>query len=207
MQNIKCLEEEDDRLNSSKVIRLTDTAWGDLRVPVLSTKLGGTKDPDFTKVLDDGDSSQGVFSYLFSASTEEELYFMVQMPHAWKQGTALHPHVHWSPVANGSAGQKVSWGLEYSVAEIGPTFGDTTIIYGDTTTPDETLVADRHYLTELSYISMSSVDSVSTMLVCRVFRDATGGGGTDDYANDAALLEIDFHYEIDSMGSDSEYTK
>ncbi len=184
-----------------------NTVWDDLRVPVLSTKLQGTKDPDFAKLLDNGAGSQGVFTYLFSATIENELYFAVQMPHSYKYGTAIHPHVHWVPVANGSAGQVVSWGLEYSLAEIGGVFGNTTIIYGNTSVPSETLVANKQYLTGMTEIAMTGVDSVSAMLLCRVFRDATGGGATDDYASDTALLEIDFHYQLDTIGSDSEYIK
>jgi len=190
----------------SNGITLSDTVWDDLRVPVLSTKLGGTKDPDLGKVFDNGSGSQGVFSYLFDASTEEELYFMVQLPHGWKYESSLNPHVHWTPTVKGTTGQKVSWGLEYTVAAIDSSFGNTTIIYGDTSMPDETLVANKHYLTELTPISMTGIDSVSAMMLCRVFRDATGTGGTDDYASDVALLEIDFHYESDRIGSDNEYS-
>lgn len=190
----------------SNGITLVDTVWDDLRVPVFSTKLGGTKDPDLAKVFDNGSSSQGVFTYLFDASTEEELYFAVQIPHGWKYETSLYPHVHWFPIANGSAGQKVSWGLEYTICEAGSVFGNTSIIYGDTSMPNETLVAKTHYITEFSEISLTGIDSVSAMLLCRVFRDAAGTGGTDDYANDAALLEIDFHYESDRIGSDNKYS-
>jgi hypothetical protein len=31
--------------------------------------------------------------------------------------------------------------------------------------------------------------------------------GTDDYASLASLLEIDFHYQVDALGSNSEYVK
>lgn len=188
-------------------ITFTDTVWDDLRVPVLTTKLGGTKDPDLTKVFDNGSGSQGVFTYLFDKTTEEELYFVVQLPHGWKYETSLHPHVHWFPVANGSAGQKVSWGLEYTICSLGSIFGNTTIIYADTPYNGPTsLVANTHYLTEFPAISMTGIVSVSSMVLCRIFRDATGVGGTDDYDNDAALIEIDFHYESDRIGSDNEYS-
>lgn len=36
------------------------------------------------------------------------------------------------------------------------------------------------------------------VVVCRVYRQA----GSDTYDNDAALLEIDFHYIIDKLGED-----
>jgi hypothetical protein len=45
------------------------------------------------------------------------------------------------------------------------------------------------------------------MLICRVFRDATGSGLTDNFLGDAGLFEIDFHYRIDSFGSNEEYIK
>jgi hypothetical protein len=182
-------------------------AWDDLRVPVFSTTRGGAKDPDIAKVLDNGAGSQGVVTYLFDKAVEEELYFTVQIPHTWKYGTDIKPHVHWMPVADGAAGSKVCWGLEYSLSEHGATFQNTTIIYGDEHIPIETLVADRHYVNSLGTISMAAVDSLSAMLICRIFRDATGTGGTDDYDNDSALLEIDFHYQIDSQGSRFEYIK
>lgn len=183
------------------------TQWEDLRVPVLSTKTGGTKDPDFVKVYDNGSGSQGVFAYAFDATTEEELYFMVQMPHSWKEGSDIHAHVHWIPTTIPDAvTNQVSWGLEYTWASLGSTFGNTTIIYGDDETPAGDLTVDTHYLTELGIISGTG-QTFSSMIICRVFRDATGTGGTDSYAYDAALLEIDFHYEIDSFGTDEEYVK
>jgi hypothetical protein len=35
------------------------------------------------------------------------------------------------------------------------------------------------------------------MILCRVFRDVAN----DNFGDDAALLEIDFHYESDAIGS------
>lgn len=187
-------------------IEYQNTFWDDIRVPVLSTKLGGTKTPGFAKVLDNGVGSQGVFAYNFDDSTEEEVYFMCQIPHTWKEGTNLQAHVHWMPTVNGGAGEKVSWGLEYSWQSIGSVFGNTTLAYGDTPTTTGTLVADKHYLTEIADIDGSG-HTFSSMLICRLFRDAGGVGGTDDYSNDATLLEFDFHYEIDSPGTSEEYVK
>ena len=98
--------------------------------------------------------------------------------------------------------------LEYTWVDIGTTFGNTNIISNNVHTPaDSSLVAGRHYLTEIGDISGSGKTNVSSMLVCRVFRDAGGTLKTDDYGDLAGLLEIDFHYERDSDGSREEYIK
>lgn len=180
--------------------------WDDLRVSANSTNLGGSKDPDFALWLNNGGASQGVFIYWFDRNTEEELYFMVQMPHGWAQGSDIHPHIHWAPKANGAAGAVVNWGLEYTWVNIGSTAGNTTIISNNVHTPaDDPLVANRHYLTEFAAIDGTG-KTLSSMLACRVFRDATGALGTDDYNADAGILEIDFHYQIESIGSKEEYS-
>lgn len=181
--------------------------WKDLRIPVTSTKLGGTKDPDFAKVIDNGDGSQGLFLYLFDNNTEEEVYFARQLPHEWVPETSIYSHAHWFPVANGTAGQKVCWGLEYSIQKIGGIFSNSIIIYGDTSYPTVTsLVAKTHYVNVIgSAISMTGIDTTSPMIVGRAFRDATGAGGTDDFADDAALLEIDFHYLAYRLGSNTQF--
>jgi len=179
------------------------TVWEDLRLPATSFKLGTANDPDFavwkTNV---GGTSQGIYLWWFDASAEEELFFAVQMPHAWKKGSDITPHVHWIPAANGADGDVVSWGLEYTWTDIGDTAnGDTTIVYGNVATPNEPPVAHRHYYTDFAPLSGVGHDVVSSMLVCRIFRDATGAGLTDSYGSDAGLMEFDIHYELDTVGS------
>lgn len=187
----------------------TATMWEDLRVPVLSTKVPGAKAPGFSQFKDNGAGSQGVFLYWFDPSTEEELYFVCQLPHGWKEGSDIECHVHWvSADTAAGAGTDVCWGLEYTWSDIDEVFGNTAIIYGDEQTngASETLTVDKHYITELGTITGSG-HTMSSMLVCRVFRDAAGNGGTDDYDDDAGLMEIDFHYEVNSFGSKEEYVK
>lgn len=186
--------------------------WDDLRVPVTSTRKGGN-DPGFSLFMDDGGGpSRGVFIEWFDDSAIEELFFSAQMPHGWIPRTPLKFHVHWVPAALGGAGQFVRWGLEYTWADIGEDFPNTTIIYSDATTAqtatvqqDDPLVAGRHYYTILPDIEDTAITGVSSMLVCRVFRDATDL--TDDYVGDAGLMEVDFHYQRNSLGSIVEFRK
>lgn len=197
----------DNTVTISYRLRLSDTVWDDVRVPILSVKLGGSKDPDFAKVFDDGAGSQGVFTYLFDKSVEEEVYFVLQLPHSWKAGTNIRPHVHWFPAANGAAGQFVRWGLEYTWASIGEVFGATTTIYTDASSAttatipgDDPLIAGKHYMSLLPEIDATG-KGWSSMLICRLFRDATDSA--DTYNNDAGLLEFDCHTQMDKLGSDN----
>ena len=179
-------------------ISYSDTYWDDLKVPVSSVKVRAAANPP------DWDAFSGGNLQLlwFDQAQMEQVFFTVQMPHAWKEGTDLHAHVHWTPNASGLAGQTVQWGLEYSWSNIGVTFPGTTIITGSTPFPNEQLVANRHYLTDLGDISGTG-KTLSSMLICRLFRDATN----DTLPDDAGLLEFDFHYEIDSPGSRQEYVQ
>ena len=178
------------------------TVFEDLCVPVTSTKKGDSKMPGFDKYTDDGSSSQGLYTFQFDKDNEEELYFTVQMPHSWKVGSEIFPHIHWiAPTDLGTT--NVEWGLEYTWSSVGQTFGSSTIITSNT--PIDyclPVTADKHVITDLPSISGAGQE-ISSMLICRVFRKA----GSDTYPNDAFMLEIDFHYERDALGSRSEYVK
>jgi hypothetical protein len=175
--------------------------WEDLRVPLLSTKLLGSKDPGLAVIKTNGAGSQGVIAYVFDQTTEEELYFAVQIPHSWKVGTPIRPHIHWCPT-NTNTGT-VSFGLEYTIANYLGVFGNTVILG---TQQAGAGVAYTHQLAPWSEISMTG-KTISCMLLCRVFRDATGSLGPDTYNTDAALLEVDFHYKANDLGSRAEYVK
>jgi len=193
---------------ASRIAGGDNAVWNDIRIAAENTRLQGGSDPDYLQFKTNGSGSNGVYAYRFDATTPEEVFFSVQIPHNYMLGSDLDAHVHWVPTADGTSGQVVSWGLEYTIANIGDVFGNTSIAYGNTHIPaDDVLAQDKHYLTEVTTIDGSGIDSVSTMLMCRLFRDAGGAGKTDDYASDAALLEFDLHYQIDSLGSRSEYSK
>jgi hypothetical protein len=166
--------------------------WDDLRVPVTASKSGGAKQPTFGQFIDDGAGSQGVYAEAFSASQEQELFFAVQLPHAWKQETDLHAHVHWGTTSTSSSGT-VIWGLEYTWHNV---FGDiptTTTITGTHTFGGNEQY--KHQLTPLGII-VGTGKRLSSMLLCRIYRAA----GSDSFTGTASLFESDFHYQINSLG-------
>ncbi|MEE9548672.1 MAG: hypothetical protein V3V68_04890 [Nitrosomonadaceae bacterium] len=175
------------------------TVWDDIRVPALAVRLGVIRPPTFAQMADDGAGSTGVFALMFADNAEEQVFFNVQIPHSYKEGTDLHAHVHWSP-QTADTGQ-VDWLLEYTIANVDGTFGNTVTI---TMSDDGDGTINKHQKSSDIEIDGSSL-TISAMLACRLYRD--GGQGNDDLVGNAAFLEFDFHYEQDTVGSREEYTK
>ncbi len=172
--------------------------WDDLRVPLSAAKRLGFSDPDWEQFQDDGAGSVGVYEQAFSNTIDQELFFDRQLPHSYREGTDIRPHVHWSPSTAGAG--NVTWKLEYTWVNIDGTFGTTTTI-AVTDATDTTAL--KHHKALMSNIDGTG-KTMSSMLLCRLYRDVSDG---DTYAADAFALEIDFHYQKDTVGSREELTK
>lgn len=169
--------------------------WEDLRFPATAINPpGGASDPAW-------DPSNG--GWLFDASSTEVLYVVAQLPHSWKEGTVLRPHVHWEKSAAGAG--NVLWQLRYEWSVPGQVRSSMTTINAATavSTFDSNL-ADSHIITSLPDIDGAD-KVISSMLLMRLER--VGGSGLDTYANDARLLEFDIHYKRDARGSEGEFRK
>jgi hypothetical protein len=186
------------------------TVFDDIMVYPDATTRGGSNQPVWggsgaNYFKNNGSGSQGVFLWMFDKETEEELYFCTQIPHSYKIGTPLYPHVHWTTRSGTPSGTNVVWGLEYTVVAIGGSFGNTTILTANSLIPGITPSGTgQHLITPLGTIPSTGL-GISTILVCRVFRAAANGSDTFD--NETGLLGIDFHFQKDTEGSRSEYSK
>ena len=184
------------------------TVFEDLRVEP-TVRSTGAKAPSYTNWTPGG-SASGLYFYLFdnaAVSSEKEVNFKLQLPHGKLLDSAIHLHVHWTPTATGSAGDKVRWGLEYTKANPNGVFGAVgAYIYATDPidAPSTTPTAHTHYITEFADIDMTG-DALSTILVCRLFRNSSDAA--DSFAGDVGLLYIDAHIEMNTFGSKEEYTK
>lgn len=173
-------------------IRLRDTYWEDLRFAAAGINPpGAASDP--TRDTTDG-------RLVFSASATNVIALQVQMPHCWKEGTAIYPHIHWSPT-NTDTGN-VLWRLQYKMANIGGAFpaGWETLNKLDAGGG----VSDGHEMAGFAAIPMTGM-TISCMLLMLISR--IGGDGTDTYTGTAKLDEFDIHYEVDGFGSGTETRK
>ena len=169
------------------------TVWDDVRVSLVTRGSGGVN-PVFSQI-------QGVlYAYKFSGTADNEIFFEVQMPHGWKEGTTIYPHVHWA--SNGTSTANVTWGLSYEWQNIDGLFGGaySTI----TNSIPASGVAKTQQISNISTIGITETDKkISSMILCRLYR----AGNADSNNDECFLLAFDIHYEVNTIGSRQILTK
>lgn len=137
----------------------------------------------------------------------EAMSFIVQLPHTWKEGTTIYPHLHWVPETTASG--NVEWNFEYSWANYD---ASTPQVFPAITT--STVVASGPFTAKSHKItSLTSGDAgldgtgkkISSILICRLWRNSSNAA--DTYGADAGLLFVDFHIMVDGWGSREVFVK
>lgn len=174
-----------------------DDQWEDLRFPASGINPTGPTSPATVDTTYGGLLFAGV-------TTNNMIAFQVQMPHGWKEGSTIKPHVHWQKTT--SASGNVRWLLSYRHAALGSVMDNSwSTLAAYTPVQTDTNTAGQHLLTPLGDITMTG-KKVSHMMLCLLER--TPADANDTYNNaDARLLEIDFHYQVDANGSRALYEK
>lgn len=168
----------------------TATIWDDVRIEP-TARTTGTNAPSFEQYFTNGAGSRGVYLYSFddaAANAEKEIYFTLQLPHAWAQ-TAIHLHCHFIPAVtvNSSA---VRWGLEYTWANPDTVFGNTAIVYESVAEgAPANMIANTHYITEFAALTPTAAqNNFSSVLIGRLFRNSSHAA------------------ELNKLGSNNEYS-
>jgi hypothetical protein len=138
--------------------------------------------------------------FLASPSATQVIAIIAQMPHSWKLGSTIYPHIHWMPITTNTG--SVLWHIEYKWTNVFATESGTWTTL-DILSPADG-IAFKHQLSSFGGISGEGkyLSSILTIKISRI-----GGDGTDTYTADALLKEFDIHYEMDTLGSRQEYIK
>jgi len=191
---------------------LQDTVFDDLFISTGLFKFAGVSDPVWRGWQPGG---SGATFQVMTFDKDDEIFFSCQMPHTYKEGSEIRAHIHWTPRDRGNEedGNYVGWKLDYSIANINgdPFQASATLDMSDTCSG----VDDYHEVSAaLTHIpgtyGVSGADlTVSHMIMCRLYRSDTG---TDDTwvgtgTQSPAILQFDFHHEIDTAGSRTEWVK
>ena len=162
--------------------------WEDLRFPATQTKLGANLKPDFD-FTDIG--------LLFPQNnTGEVVYMVVQLPHNYKLGTSLRPHIHFIQSAATVPVFKISYRWINNSGTVGSftTIATTTLRY--TYTSGSIL-----QVAEFPEVVAPTGVKLSSMLDIKLYREDNVVTG------DVLVKEFDIHYQLDSFGSRTVGTK
>ncbi len=163
------------------------TVWNDQQVVLGNVKFAGASDPTWT-------AYKGGLVLAFNKAQDNIVYFTAQLSHKYKLNSNLEFHIH-TAHADGDAGNS-KWNFTYSWADVGDDFPVET---SDTTTVASPADADKHELNSFGNLTAGGGADVSSVLICSLQREGTHGD--DTYDDDIYLVAMDFHFEMDTMGS------
>jgi len=175
------------------------TVYDDLRVPVTAVRLGGGGSHPPTETAYKG----GIVLAFDTGPSSDCIQFVAQIPHSYKEGSEIECHIHWVIPTSGAGGgaENVKWDMTYSWANTGDEMPAETS--ASVTVDVQDVVADINTYTDIVDIDGTGKE-ISSMLICSLCRDPDVA---NDYTDDAYLFEIDFHFEIDTLGSRTELVK
>lgn len=176
--------------------------WDDLRIVPGAFQFAGAADPDISNWQPGG---AGAIFKVYSFKANDVVYFMCQLPHTYKEGTDLKPHLHWTPRDRGviEDTKTVGWLLSYSIISMDGVFvasADVDLI--DTCTG----VDHAHLVTPSGNISGTGL-KISAMLVGLIKNAGTGTWVGNAALTTPAILEFDLHFEANTLGSNEETVK
>jgi len=187
-----------ENLTVTEEFSLTNYVWEDFRVPVNLVQVPSEKAP-----------SWGVYSSTLAlyfanqavVGNEEEVYFIVQLPHGYAEGTDISPHVHYA-FESDEVGTQIRWGLSYSWVNVDGEFPASNTIYALTSEANND--SGTHRVASFDMIDGTGKE-ISSLLLCRLFRNSSDA--LDTYVNDGVFLDFDIHYQVSGLGSDEEFMK
>ena len=173
------------------------TVWDDLQTPASAAGAQGSNVPDWVAFR-----GSNLKTWAFAdnnVNSEDELFFTLQLPHSWKEGSMVVPHFHIAAETAPAANQNVVFKLEYvwaNVNEAYPTSTSTLTCTAPITTSDD----HRHMIASFGNLAPdATTDKISSVLVCRLYRNSSNAA--DTYTGRVFLISLDLHYEKDTEGS------
>jgi hypothetical protein len=173
---------------------LHTNGWEDLRFPAQGINPAGAADAPSVDTTLTGYPG----TLLFSGSQENVIAGVAQLPHAWKRGSAIRPHIHWSkPVGSANA---TTWMLYYRILGFsGEVHGNLVGPVAATATLGDPTTANSMLITAFGEIDMTG-QKESACLAWQIRRM----GNSDADNGTARLFEFDIHYQTDKSGTVAE---
>lgn len=170
------------------------TAWDDLRAPATAINPTGIVSPpsyDATHV-----------GYSFSPTGDNRIDLIFQLPHGWKKGTNIHPHIHMRGLSNSNGNIIIQLYTSWSNSSgVQPDFTivNTNIIMSN---GSGNIVLKEH-IVGLGNSVPNVLSNESSCVKYKMLRLGSAAG--DTYTGDMLLDEFDCHYQVEKAGSPQEW--
>lgn len=132
-------------------------------------------------------------------TNEDKIHFVAQLPHRYKIGSNIEPHVHW--VGEDNSAGTIAWKIDYTTAAPNQVFATTQ---SSTTYVANPSTTDLHSYTDIG--SIPGDLGISGIIVGTISRNSTNALDTYN-GKDVYLLQFDLHFETDMTGSRTEWVK
>lgn len=175
--------------HETRIDALEADKFDDLFFPLASSKKGVNDKPDFDY------TNNGL---LFPQNdTSEYVLITCQLPHRWKEGSTIYPHLHYTQT---QALQPV-FRMEYRWTNIGDAVSGSWANYDMNTNAMPYVSGSIHQILKNTSGIAGTGKTISSLLELKLYR-------TDNvYTGDLLAKQFDVHIEIDGLGSSLEYAK
>jgi len=162
------------------------TYWDDLRSPATAINPQGA--PGAMGF------DQDKIGFTATASGTTVIAVIQQIPHGWKEGSLIEPHIHWEPQSTNAG--NVKWQLNYKWTNRGDVESGSWATL--TSTSAAAGVIGTEQMSSFGFIAGTgkTISSILTLKISRLGDDAA-----DTFTGVALLKEFDIHVEFDTMGS------
>lgn len=170
---------------------LDNPMWDDIIIYASNLRAGASP-PTFALFYD------SIYGTKFDDGATQILYGAFEMPHTYKEGTDLYPHLHWTPSTTNTG--TCVFTLAYTICGVNEIFDHEAY---KTFTQTGGGILQKHQLVSSNTPISGSGLKIGDICVFSLTRN----GSTDSLVGDAFLHSFGIHYQVDTMGSRQIATK
>ena len=173
--------------------------WKDAIGDALSLKVQGTGAA--------ANAADSTIEFSTAARMADYLYTNVQLNHDRDETSAIYPHVHWLQ----ASGENPNFLVQYRWQTNGGAKATAWTSLKANVPVFNYLSGTIHQICRTAAITAPAASTLSDIVQFRLIRDTANSSttftGSDPYTATVGVMSFDVHYQINSLGSDTEYEK
>jgi hypothetical protein len=152
-------------------------------------------------------TTEGTVAFITTANLSDYIYTNIQLNHDRDETSVIGPHIHWLQTENNTP----NWLLQYRWNTIGQTITSGWTNLKCNTNIFPYVSGTLHQISESSDITPPANSMMSDIVQFRILRDnantSTVFVSADPSTITVGILSFDVHYQLNTLGSKTEYVK